>query len=184
MSSALPRPVTVNLVFPHWITLMGICCILWISPETETSLNTVSCTLRKEKGKWEWLLLLTASLSNSSLVNQWLILPSGESLKTWTVLNHLRDCYVEFSYTPRASTMTSHNLLCQFVSQCLSVKQFEATSSCLWETKWLLCEVGISTVKEAIIQLKGQYSIPWSVNQLQRHQRKVSLATVAITGIH
>lgn len=77
------------------------------------------------------------------------------------VLNHPRECYVEFSYKPRASTVTSHNTLCQFVSWRLSMVLFEESSVFLWETKWLLCEVNIITVaKQAILQLKGNILSP------------------------
>lgn len=79
------------------------------------------------------------------------------------VLNHLGEYYVEFSYKPRASTVSSHNILCQFVSRRLSVILFDESSDCLWETKWLLCEVHINTVaKQAVLELEGSIWSPGS----------------------
>lgn len=58
--------------------------------------------------------------------------------------------------------MSSYNIL-DSLRLNVSVVLSEESSNCLWETKFLLCEVHISTVaKQAVLQLEGSVLSPGS----------------------
>lgn len=126
------------------------------------NLNTVFSSALTGKGKWNMLLLLTTEPSKTiqSPTSQSVVDITQRSLtyNLEAVLNHLRECYVEFSYKPQATAASSHNASCQFVSQRVSVVPSEESSHRLWEAKWPLCEVHIITCYHPAA---GQCSIPW-----------------------